>query len=129
MCWPREIIPEVCDILQRPGIISLAAETPKGGAICVNVQQFLRLQIAVMVAGHEMREIIPGVCDILQRPGIISLAAETPKGGAICVSVQQLLRHPIAVMVAGHEMVHPVFFWLRNTFSQACHFFLIQAQI
>ena len=74
------------------------------------------------------REIIPGVCNIPQRPGIISLAAQTPKGGAICVSVQQFLRQPIAVMVAGHEIVHPVFFWLHNTFSQACPSFLIQAQ-
>ena len=54
MCQPREIIPGVCDIVQRPGIIALAAQTPKGGAICVSVQQFLRFPIAVMVAGHGM---------------------------------------------------------------------------
>ena len=50
MCWSREIIPGVCDILQRPVVISFAAQTPKGGAICVSVQQFLRHPIAVMVA-------------------------------------------------------------------------------
>ena len=50
MCWPREIIPGVCDITQRPGIIALAAQTLKDGAICVNVQGCLRPQIAAMVA-------------------------------------------------------------------------------
>ena len=54
LCGPREIVPGVCDIPQRSGIISLAAQTPKGGAICVNVQQLLRTQIGVMVAGHDM---------------------------------------------------------------------------
>ena len=45
-------------MLQRPGIISFAAQTAKGGAICVSVQQFLRLEIAVMVAGHEMVHLV-----------------------------------------------------------------------